>query len=172
MLDDRRRRNCGKKDMENEDLDITFREMTANDIDQVYHIEETSFKIPWSKKSLSDAAEREDTIYLLAECNEKIVAYMGIWLAYGDAEITNVATLKEYRGKKIASRLFAEAIKRMKKAKTERMTLEVRPSNTAAIALYKKFGMVENGRRKGYYADNNEDALIFWNTDINEENYE
>lgn len=142
--------------------DITFEEVTAENIDAVYEIEKTSFKIPWTKKSLLEAAERTDTIYLSAVSSGKIAAYIGAWLIAGDMEITNVATLKEYRKKKIATLLMAEVLKRAKKSGAERITLEVRPSNIAAISLYKKFGMTENGRRKKYYADNNEDALIFW----------
>ncbi|MBR3624322.1 MAG: ribosomal protein S18-alanine N-acetyltransferase [Selenomonadaceae bacterium] len=145
---------------------LCFREVEAKDIDGVYAVEEASFPIPWTKEALQDAAERNDTIYLAAVFNEKIVGFIGAWIIAGDAEITNVAVLPEFRGKKIASKLMAEFIERVKLKAATAMTLEVRPSNIPAIALYKKFGMEEKGRRKKYYQDNNEDALIFWNTQI------
>lgn len=142
--------------------EVEFREVTAENIDEVYVLEETSFKMPWTKKSLLEGAIRPDTIYLAAFYKNRPIAYIGAWLIAGDAEITNVATLEEFRGKGVASVLMAEVLKRSKEKGMERVTLEVRPSNLPAIALYKKFGMEENGRRKNYYSDNNEDALIFW----------
>lgn len=160
MFANPKRKFYGKNDMEK--IDLRFEEVTAENIDAVYEIEQTSFKIPWTKKSLLEAAERKDTIYLAAVFEGKIAAYIGAWIIAGDAEITNVATLKEYRGEKIATRLMTEFYNRAKEKGAERVTLEVRPSNIPAIALYKKFGMEENGRRKRYYEDNNEDALIFW----------
>ncbi|MBE8948991.1 MAG: GNAT family N-acetyltransferase [Quinella sp. 3Q1] len=60
--------------------------------------------------------------------------------------------------------LFGELIKAVKLRGARAITLEVRPSNTAAIKLYKSFGLRSVGRRKGYYLDNGEDALIMWNT--------
>ena len=130
---------------------LCFREVEAKDIDGVYAVEEASFPIPWTKEALQDAAERNDTIYLAAVFNEKIVGFIGAWIIAGDAEITNVAVLPEFRGKKIASKLMAEFIERVKLKAATAMTLEVRPSNIPAIALYKKFGMEEKGRRKKYY---------------------
>jgi len=142
--------------------ELKFVEVTSENIDEVYTIEESSFKIPWTKKSLLDGAMRKDTIYLTAVYSDKPIAYIGVWLIVDDAEITNVATLKEFQGRGVATVLMEEVLKRCKERKVERFTLEVRPSNLPAITLYKKFGMEENGRRKHYYADNNEDALIFW----------
>lgn len=142
--------------------DLKFVEVSSENIEDVYIIEKSSFKIPWTKKSLLDGAKREDTIYLSAVYKDKPIAYIGAWLIAGDAEITNVATLKEFRGRGVCSVLMKEILNRCKKKDIERFTLEVRPSNAPAIALYKKFGMEENGIRKRYYADNNEDALIFW----------
>ncbi|MBO6179053.1 MAG: ribosomal protein S18-alanine N-acetyltransferase [Selenomonadaceae bacterium] len=146
--------------------DPIFREIEAKDIDGVYKVEEASFAIPWTREAIEDAAKRNDTIYLAAVLDEKIVGFIGAWIIAGDAEITNVAVLPELRGQKIASKLMAAFIERAKLKGATAMTLEVRPSNIAAIALYKKFGMEEKGRRKKYYQDNKEDALIFWNTQI------
>lgn len=151
--------------------DLIFREIEANDIDDVYKVEETSFAIPWTKEALKNAAERNDTVYLAAIFDKKIVGFIGAWIIAGDAEITNVAVLPEFRGKKIASKLMKAFIKKAKSEGATAMTLEVRPSNIPAIALYKKFGMEEKGRRKKYYQDNNEDALIFWNTNLKGKNH-
>ena len=109
--------------------DPIFREIEAKDIDGVYKVEEASFAIPWTREAVEDAAKRNDTIYLAAVLDEKIVGFIGAWIIAGDAEITNVAVLPEFRGQKIASKLMAKFVEKAKLKGATAMTLEVRPSN-------------------------------------------
>ena len=88
---------------------------------------------------------------------------MGAWKIIDEAHITNIAVLKEYRGKKIGEALLKEMINTCKDNKINSMTLEVRVSNLVAQNLYKKFGFKFSGIRKEYYSDNKEDAIIMWN---------
>lgn len=147
---------------------ISFREVKESDIDALEKIEKASFKIPWTKKGLFDAATNELTIYLLAADGENTVAYAGAWLIDDEAQITNVAVLPDYRGEGIASSLLNELIKGAVARGAERMTLEVRPSNEAALALYNSFDFKDFGRRPRYYQDNGEDAIIMWNLNLKE----
>ena len=84
----------------------------------------------------------------------------------GEAQVTNVAVHPEHRGKGVATRLMERLIREVKQRGATAMTLEVRPSNAPALALYEKFGLKSVGRRKGYYQDNGEDAIIMWNTKL------
>ena len=104
--------------------------------------------------------------YVVGELDKKIVAYAGAWVSFDQAEVMHVAVEPELRGQGIGTILFGELIKTVKKRGATSITLEVRPSNTAAVKLYGNFGLKSVGRRKGYYLDNNEDALIMWNTKI------
>jgi len=149
---------------------IEIRDMVPDDAETVAEAEKICFAVPWSRESFWRDISNENTLYLIAEDKQKnpatAVAYMGAWLHGDEAEITNVAVLPDYRRQKIGTHLLTEFVNRLKARGITAMTLEVRPSNTAALKLYQKFGFKEVGRRKGYYADNNEDAIIMWNTKI------
>ena len=103
---------------------------------------------------------------LFGELDGKIVAYAGAWVSFNQAEVMSVAVAPELRGQGVGTIIFGELIKAVKLRGATAITLEVRPSNTAAIKLYKSFGLKSVGRRKGYYLDNGEDALIMWNTKL------
>ncbi len=142
---------------------ISYREMKPEDADAVEVVEKASFSMPWSRKDFWEHAANERTIYLLAVDDGKVVGYAGTWILDDEAQITNVAVAPEYRGQKVGEGLMENLIKEAKKRGAARMTLEVRPSNAAALALYKKFGFKDCGRRPHYYLDNGEDAIIMWN---------
>ena len=142
---------------------ITFREMVPEDAAGVEAVEKESFAIPWSRQFFWEEAANERTYYLLALEDEVIIGYAGTWIIEDEAQITNVAIAPRYRGQGIGTRMMAEIIQAAKQRGAVRMTLEVRPSNTAALALYTAFGFKSAGRRPHYYQDNGEDAIIMWN---------
>lgn len=143
---------------------LTFRAMTRDDADAVAAIEAKCFAMPWKREDFWREATNELATYIVGELDRKIVAYAGAWVSFNQAEVMNVAVEPELRGQGIGTILFGELIKAVKERGATSITLEVRPSNTAAIKLYENFGLQSVGRRKGYYVDNGEDALIMWNT--------
>ena len=145
---------------------LSFREMVPEDAEAVEKVERACFSVPWSRKSFWEEAANENTLYLLAMDGEDIVGYIGAWLIAGEAQITNVAVSPGHRGRGAGTGLMAELVRRVKERGITAMTLEVRPSNTPALALYEKFGLKGVGRRKGYYADNGEDAINMLNTKL------
>ena len=145
---------------------ISFREMKPEDAEAVEEVEKASFSMPWSRKSFWEEAANERTYYLVALDDEKVIGYAGTWILDDEAQITNVAVAPAYRGKKVGAGLMENLIGEAKKRGATRMTLEVRPSNTAALALYEKFGFKDCGRRPHYYLDNGEDAVIMWNFNL------
>ena len=148
------------------DKKIEFRLMKQEDADEIAAIEEMTFAMPWSRKDFWYEAINENAIYIVGIIEDKIVAYAGAWISFEEAQVTNVAVHPDYRGQGIGAELFAKLIDEVKKINVTAITLEVRPSNESAIKLYEKFGLKSVGRRKGYYIDNNEDALIMWNTKL------
>lgn len=145
---------------------ITFRKMTAEDADAVAEIEIKSFSMPWSREDFFREANRDFAEYIVGEFDEKIVAYAGAWISFNEAEVMNVAVDENFRGLGIGKKIFAELIRVCKIRGATAITLEVRPSNSAAIKLYENFGLKSVGRRKNYYDNPTEDALIMWNTNI------
>lgn len=148
---------------------LAFRQMVPEDADAVARVEAASFSVPWSRESFWREASNEHTCYVLA-CDETaaepVIGYAGCWILAGEAQITNVAILPAYRGQGIGTQLMAAVIAAAKERGATAMTLEVRPSNAPALALYHHYGFREAGRRKGYYSDNGEDAIIMWNTKL------
>lgn len=92
----------------------------------------------------------------------KLVGYGGVWLVIDEAHITTVAVDDSKRRQGIGERLMRELLSRAKARGTVCSTLEVRAGNAAAVHLYEKLGYTTTARRKSYYPDNNEDALVMW----------
>jgi ribosomal-protein-alanine N-acetyltransferase len=132
-------------------------------IDDIMVVETLSFKIPWSRKSLTDDITRNElAVYFSAAVEDKIIGYAGMWKVIDEGQITNIAVHPHYRGNGVGSELLKSLIEAAKSKSITRMTLEVRKTNTAAQGLYLKYGFNVEGCRKAYYADNGEDAIIMW----------
>lgn len=148
------------------DMKLTFRRMTQEDANAIAAIEAKCFAMPWKREDFWREARNELAEYIVGELDDKIIAYAGAWVSFNQAEVMNVAVEPEYRGQGVGTILFGELIKAVKARGATSITLEVRPSKTAAIKLYESFGLKSVGRRRGYYLDNGEDALIMWNTQL------
>ncbi len=101
-----------------------------------------------------------------------IVGYIGFWLMAGEAHISTIAVDPAYRGRSIGELLLVSAMDQAADLHATEATLEVRVSNTVAQELYLKYGYVKVGVRKGYYSDNNEDAIIMTTPPINSPDYQ
>lgn len=142
---------------------VTFRIMRYEDIPQVYRIEEEAFPTPWSVQAFEhELMQNHFAHYVVMEYGDRIIGYGGMWIIVDEAHVTNIAVTEAFRGRKLGEQLLAELGARAYRLGAQRMTLEVRVSNTIAQGLYRKFGFQAAGVRPGYYTDNNEDALIMW----------
>ena len=141
--------------------DLIIRKIEFDDIDQIMEIENECFSMPWSKESfIYEIDYNKVSEYYVAILGTEIVGYIGIWYILDEGNITNVAVRKSYRNQGIADTIINEVIKEAKAKKIEKIFLEVRESNNSAIKLYEKHSFIKIDRRKGYYKDNNEDAII------------
>lgn len=142
---------------------ITFREMVPDDAAAVEVVEKACFSVPWSRESFWREAQNQRTAYRLAidEKTGRVAGYVGCWVIDDEAQITNVAIHPDYQGQGISRRLLENLIAVIRERGAGRLTLEVRPSNTAALKLYTSLGFVDCGRRPRYYEDG-EDAIIMW----------
>jgi len=148
-------------------MQLVFRRMSLEHLNQVLEIEEASYSAPWSYYAFAyELMQNNMAHYIVAMDGQKIVGYSGMWLILDEAHITNVAVHPAHRQKGIGKLLMQEMIRMAVRKGATGMTLEVRPSNIAARRLYEQLGFVERGRRKGYYTDNNEDAIIMWKNNL------
>lgn len=134
--------------------------MTYEHIDDVVIIENECFSVPWSHRGFEDSLNSKYAKFFVAKFDEKIVGYIGLYLAGDAGDITNVAVLSQYRRKGIAGRLIEKVIMYAKENNIRVVNLEVRPSNTSAISLYTKYDFKEIGRRRNFYTKPTEDALL------------
>ena len=150
--------------------DLIIRKALEKDVHEIALLDKLCFSVPWSEKAFeNEFKENRLAFYILAEEKEtgKIVGYAGLWMIQDEGHITNVAVHPDFRRKHIGSAVVEVLMKESRQlASTKTFTLEVRKSNTSAIDLYKKFGFFEVGIRKGYYEENNEDAVIMWTSPI------
>lgn len=144
------------------DAGLTVREMTAADIPPLLEIERVSFPVPWSAGmfmvQLGLAEETENLVILRGE---RIIGYVSSWYGYEEIHILSIAVADDQRGSEAAAMLLAAAEDMGMKKGCLKAVLEVRVSNGRAIRFYEKHGFTQVGRRKGYYSDSGEDALIF-----------
>ncbi|MGB9803150.1 ribosomal protein S18-alanine N-acetyltransferase [Desulfofundulus sp.] len=144
-------------------MELTFAEMSSRHLDEVLAIEQASFPTPWSRYAFTyELMHNEFAVYIVVLAGEKVVGYAGMWLVLDEAHVTNVAVHPDYRRRRIGRKLMQELMRRAVMLGARRMTLEVRTSNHVARRLYTSLGFVERGRRRGYYTDTNEDAVIMW----------
>lgn len=139
--------------------DFSVREFKENDEKAIALLEKECFSKPWSEKAILDAREN-NTVFLVAENQEKIIGYAGLQIILDEGYITNVAVTKECRGKGVAKALMEKLEEIGDKRELAFITLEVRESNLAAINLYKKFGYEKEGERKNFYENPKENAHI------------
>lgn len=142
---------------------LVFRLMQVDDIEQICQIEEEAFPTPWTAAAFyNELVNNHFARYMVMEYDGEVAGYAGMWLIMDEAHITNIAIREKYRGIKLGRKLVGELQKTAAYMGASRMTLEVRESNAVARNLYRKMGFEDSGVRKGYYTDNNEDAIIMW----------
>ena len=134
--------------------------MTAETVPAVSKLENACFSTPWSEKSIREEMNNEWAFWLTAMEGESLLGYIGIQFGLDGGDIMTIATEPELRGKGIGKKLVLAAVEQLQEKHLGYLTLEVRPSNSPAIALYESLGFREVGRRKKYYRDPVEDALL------------
>ena len=124
--------------------------MTVDDIAQVAEIERQIFSIPWSEKAFRDSMESDNTIYIVAKENDNVAGYAGMYLSFEEGNITNVAVNPLSRRKGIGEKIVRDILNRAYEKGVRDVFLEVRETNSVAIALYEKIGFKEEGIRKNF----------------------
>jgi ribosomal-protein-alanine N-acetyltransferase len=139
-----------------------IRPLQLRDLSAIEEIERRSYPTPWSRSMFAGELAKPSSICIGAFDDERLVGYL-IVSRYVDAwHVMNVAVASDYRRRGVASELLGALFARTQTDDRRGYTLEVRVSNTGAIALYERLGFERRGVRRGYYTDNREDALIMW----------
>lgn len=179
---------------------VDVERMLLEDIAAVMEIEKTAFPRPWPEKAYRyELAENPNAYFIVARMQgappqqpsrlqwlaqllkpaapavsapaRRVVGFAGMWMYVDEAHIATIATHTTWRGRGIGERILISLMREAQHRNAALVTLEVRISNTVAQRLYLKYGFEEVGRRKGYYHDNLEDALLMTVTNFTTEAY-
>jgi [ribosomal protein S18]-alanine N-acetyltransferase len=142
-------------------MDVYIRKMTVEDIPVVVQLDQISFSLPWPERSFRfEVTDNPASRCWVAEVDGRLVGMVVAWLLVDEVHIATLATHPDYRRQGIASVLLSHILLKGIEQGARSSFLEVRESNLAAQEMYRKFGYEAMGRRKRYYRDNDEDAIL------------
>ena len=155
--------------------------MTESDIATVQEIEREIFATPWPRNAYyRELASRASAHYVVlrkegieapsrfrgADFDPTIIGYGGMWRMYDEAHVTTIGVRRDLHHSGHGRILFAGLVQAAYDMGAKWITLEVRTTNDNAMRMYEGFGFKVIGRRKGYYTDNGEDAIVMWSDSI------
>lgn len=139
------------------------------DFSELCRLEQECFSSPWPGKVLKEDLRAKWSRYFLLKNGREALGYAGLWMILDEAHINKICISPLYRRKGYGKYLMQGVLWQAWQLGADSLTLEVRKTNAAAIALYAGFGFEVEGERKGYYEDTGEDALIMWKRGIGAE---
>lgn len=137
--------------------------MQFADIGEVRAIELDVFPTPWPSNAYQrELSSNRSAHYFCLWQSSSIAAYGGLWSVGEEAHVTTIGVRRREQGKGLGKAMFMALVNRSYALGANFVSLEVRPTNEPAIHLYESFGFKVMGRRRGYYTDNGEDAMVMW----------
>ena len=146
---------------------LSIEPMREADVPAVQEIERAIFSTPWPRNAYyRELSSRNSAHYIVLRRDEEIVGYAGMWRMYDEAHVTTIGVRQDIQHGGFGRVLFAALVQAAYDMGAKWVTLEVRTSNDNAMRMYENFGFKVIGRRKGYYTDNGEDAIVMWSDSI------
>ena len=141
------------------DIGVACR-VPATAVERLAAIDNITSQNPWSNNLFAREFEHQFSQLYGVRVGGEFVAFIVCHLLFDELHILNLGVLPDFRRRGFAKKLIAQAVTRAQEGGVERVTLEVRRSNTAARRLYEDLGFQEIALRSAYYSDNGEDALV------------
>ncbi|MEB3336839.1 MAG: ribosomal protein S18-alanine N-acetyltransferase [Leptolyngbyaceae bacterium] len=146
--------------------------MTVDLLPAVLDLDQLCLGGLWTLEGYQRELASPNSDLLVLSSPEALIGLGCLWAILEEAHITILGIRPDYQGQGLGQALFLALLVSAQKRGLERATLEVRASNQAALALYQKFGLREAGRRRHYYPDTGEDALILWRSGLQAPQFE
>ncbi|HET9982889.1 MAG TPA: ribosomal protein S18-alanine N-acetyltransferase [Longimicrobiales bacterium] len=134
--------------------------MGTADLPRVMEIEYACYSMPWNESTFRGLLRRSDADLFVIETAGVVAGYAVFWSVLDQGELGNVAVSPEWRRRGLARRLLDAVFARARERRIREVFLEVRVSNLGAQDLYRRYGFREVGRRRNYYMEPVEDALV------------
>ncbi|HBY21660.1 MAG: ribosomal-protein-alanine N-acetyltransferase [Clostridiales bacterium GWE2_32_10] len=141
---------------------ILIKRMTNGDINDIVELEKKSFHNPWTKEMFENELMHDNVYYFIAEHNNNLIGYVGFWHIVDEAHVTNICVDSSAQRNGVGMLMMGHLIDFCKSKNIIGVTLEVRKLNEKAINFYHKLGFKNEGIRKNYYSNPQEDAIIMW----------
>jgi ribosomal-protein-alanine N-acetyltransferase len=140
---------------------MLIRKMMLEDIAAVAELDRISFSLPWPERSFRhEVADNPVARCWVAEVNGRVAGMVVGWLLVDEIHIATIAIHPDFRRQGIGRKLLSHTLRRALEEGAQSSFLEVRESNLGAQEMYRQFGYEPTGRRKRYYKDNDEDAIL------------
>jgi ribosomal-protein-alanine N-acetyltransferase len=139
---------------------LEIRELSADWIDAATQLERVCFSQPWSRDALQAQLENPNAVFRVAVQDGELMGYIGMHRVLDEGYIANVAVDPKFRRRGVARELLGTLIAFARRERLAFLTLEVRAGNRPAAAFYQNMGFGEAGRRRGYYENPREDAVL------------
>ncbi len=140
---------------------MRIEEMSESDLDEILAIEKKSFADPWSRKLFKETLSFPHSVNLvLRGPDNAVLGYVNFYVIAEEAHMLNLAIHPDWRKKGLATRLLEYSLEHLRHMNAPQVFLEVREGNRDAIKLYSRFGFQAIGKRKRYYVETTEDALV------------
>jgi len=149
-------------------MNLQIRKMRLEDIPAVVQLDQISFSLPWPERSFRyELTENQASRCWVMEVDGRVVGMVVGWMLVDEMHIATIATHPDYRRQGVASKLLSHILLQSIDEGARTSFLEVRESNFAAQEIYRKFGYEKTGRRRRYYRDNDEDAILMQLNSLN-----
>ncbi|GAC1656993.1 MAG: ribosomal protein S18-alanine N-acetyltransferase [Candidatus Dormibacteraceae bacterium] len=146
---------------------LVIEAMREADVPTIQEIEKDIFSTPWPRNAYyRELASRNTAHYVVLRRDGEIIGYGGMWRMYDEAHVTTIGVRRDQQHGGFGRVLFAGLVQAAYDLGAKWVTLEVRTSNVNAMRMYEAFGFKVIGRRRGYYTDNGEDAIVMWSDSI------
>ena len=150
---------------------LAIEPMREADVPVVQEIERHIFSTPWPRNAYyRELSSRNSAYYVVlrreSDAGVETVGYGGMWRMYDEAHVTTIGVRRDTQHQGYGRIIFAGLVQAAFDMGAKWVTLEVRTSNANAMRMYEAFGFKVIGRRKGYYTDNGEDAIVMWSDSI------
>lgn len=140
---------------------IELRAMRHSDVEAVVAIEVDAFTSPWRERTFANLIGQPGVeLFVMTHAEDGVIGYAVLWCVLDQGELANIALARAHRGRGLGGLILERVMERARSRRVRTLYLEVRASNERAIALYRRFGFEQVGRRRGYYDEPKEDALV------------
>lgn len=139
---------------------LTIRRMKESDIPEVAKLEKEIFPDPWSEGAISETLEQEQTLLMVAYEDRKLIGYLILYFVLEEGEIARIAVIPECRRQGVGARMLLELEDLCEDNGITKLLLDVRESNETAISFYTSYGFVQDGVRRNFYSNPQEDGIL------------